>query len=57
MDMHSLPMHVILELIENCGCRVREVSADMHTGRFGSYTFFGLARPAQRKLLRRLFAC
>jgi len=57
MDMHSLPMPAILKVLERHGCRLREISADMCTSRAGSYTFFGLARPARRGLLRRLFAC
>ena len=33
MDMHSLPMHVILALIEERGHRLREAASDMWTGR------------------------
>jgi SAM-dependent methyltransferase len=49
MDMHSLPMHEVLRLIEKHGHAVREVIEDMWTGRPGSHTFFGQAR-ARRKL-------
>jgi SAM-dependent methyltransferase len=44
MDMHSLPMHEVLRLIEKHGHGVREVVEDMWTGRGGSHTFFGQAR-------------
>ena len=46
MDMHSLPMHEIMRLLAGNGCTVLEVQQDFWTGRFGSHTFFGLARPA-----------
>jgi SAM-dependent methyltransferase len=45
MDVHSLPMHEILRIIENHGLSVREVAWDLWTGRHGSHTFFGVARP------------
>ena len=45
MDVHSLPMHEVLRLIENHGLSIREVAWDHWTGRHGSYTFFGAARP------------
>lgn len=48
MDMHSLPMHEILMIIEQQELRLREVAADTFTGRPGSYTFFGLAKRAQK---------
>ena len=51
MDMHSLPMHEILGLIEKHGHSLREVAADMWTGRYGSHTFFGTAHPRKRGLL------
>lgn len=43
MDMHSLPMFEILDLLKRHGCWVKEVMEDAWTGRFGSHTFFGLA--------------
>jgi SAM-dependent methyltransferase len=48
MDMHCLPMCEILRLIEARGHGVREVIQDIWTGRFGSHTFFGQARPRRR---------
>ena len=45
MDVHSLPMHEILGIIENHGLSIREVAWDLWTGRHGSHTFFGVARP------------
>ena len=45
MDVHSLPMHEILRIIENHGLSIREVAWDLWTGRHGSHTFFGVARP------------
>ena len=45
MDVHSLPMHEILGIIENHGLSIREVAWDHWTGRHGSHTFFGVARP------------
>ncbi|MGA8169377.1 MAG: class I SAM-dependent methyltransferase [Methylocystis sp.] len=45
MDVHSLPMHEILRLIEHHGLSLREVAGDHWTGRYGSHTFFGVARP------------
>lgn len=45
MDVHSLPMHEILRMIENHGLSLREVASDHWTGRHGSHTFFGVARP------------
>jgi SAM-dependent methyltransferase len=45
MDVHSLPMHEILRLIEHHGLSLREVASDHWTGRHGSHTFFGVARP------------
>jgi 2-polyprenyl-3-methyl-5-hydroxy-6-metoxy-1,4-benzoquinol methylase len=45
MDVHSLPMHEVLRLIENHGLSIREVAWDLWTGRHGSHTFFGVARP------------
>ena len=44
-EMHALPMHVILDVIANAGCRLKEVIADGHTGEPGSHTFFGV-KPA-----------
>jgi 2-polyprenyl-3-methyl-5-hydroxy-6-metoxy-1,4-benzoquinol methylase len=43
MDMHCLPMHEALRLIEKHGLCVREVVIDGWTGRWGSHTFFGCA--------------
>lgn len=45
MDMHSLPMNEIFKIIDKHGHRIREVAVDNFTGRFGSYTFFGVAYP------------
>ncbi len=45
MDVRSLPMHEILGIIENRGLSLREVAWDLWTGRHGSHTFFGVARP------------
>jgi SAM-dependent methyltransferase len=47
MDVHSLPMHEILRLIEHHGLSLREVASDHWTGRHGSHTFFGVARPGR----------
>jgi SAM-dependent methyltransferase len=55
MDMHSLPMHEVLRVIEKHGHKLREVAADMWTGRTGSHTFFGVARARERGVLARLF--
>jgi 2-polyprenyl-3-methyl-5-hydroxy-6-metoxy-1,4-benzoquinol methylase len=49
MDVHSLPMHEILRLIENHGLSIREVAWDLWTGRHGSHTFFGVARPERAR--------
>jgi|GEM_PF-296275 2-polyprenyl-3-methyl-5-hydroxy-6-metoxy-1,4-benzoquinol methylase len=49
MDVHSLPMHEILRLIENHGLSIREVAWDFWTGRHGSHTFFGVARPERAR--------
>jgi hypothetical protein len=46
MDMHSLPMHAVMEVLAAHGCTVREVMQDFWTGRLGSHTFFGLAGSA-----------
>jgi 2-polyprenyl-3-methyl-5-hydroxy-6-metoxy-1,4-benzoquinol methylase len=50
MDMHSLPMHEVLRRIAAHGHAILEVTEDMWTGRRGSHTFFGQARP--RRSLR-----
>jgi SAM-dependent methyltransferase len=52
MDMHSLPMHEALRLIDKHGHRIQEVMEDMWTGRNGSHTFFGLARASRWRRLR-----
>ena len=44
MEMHSLPMHEILRLIDRRGCLALEVLEDGWTGRAGSHTFFGVKR-------------
>jgi len=49
MDMHSLPMHEILHVIERHGHSLCEVAADMWTGRYGSHTFFGYSRPQRQQ--------
>jgi hypothetical protein len=41
-EMHLLPMHVVLGIIEHTGGRVKEVLADNWTGVSGSHTFFGV---------------
>jgi 2-polyprenyl-3-methyl-5-hydroxy-6-metoxy-1,4-benzoquinol methylase len=46
MDMHSLPMHEVMRLLNLNRCMALEVMQDFWTGRFGSHTFFGLSRPA-----------
>jgi 2-polyprenyl-3-methyl-5-hydroxy-6-metoxy-1,4-benzoquinol methylase len=43
MDIHCLPMHEALRLIEKHGLGVREVAIDSWTGLWGSHTFFGCA--------------
>jgi 2-polyprenyl-3-methyl-5-hydroxy-6-metoxy-1,4-benzoquinol methylase len=45
MDVHSLPMHEVLRLIEKRGLSIREIAHDYWTGRHGSHTFFGVAPP------------
>ena len=42
MDMHCLPMHEILRLIEKHRLSIREVLMDLWTGNYGSHTFFGV---------------
>lgn len=54
MDMHSLPMHEVLDLLRRHRLDIWEVAADEFTGRFGSYTFFGGA-PARPGILTRIF--
>ena len=57
MDVHSLPMHEVLRLIEKHRLSLREVASDHWTGRYGSHTFFGAAeRRRETGLLARLFA-
>ena len=57
MDVHSLPMHEVLRLIEKHGLSIREVAIDGWTGRYGSHTFFGVAeRKPQTAVLAPLFA-
>ncbi len=41
-EMHVLPMHVVLGIIEEVGGRVKEVLADGFSGGQGSHTFFGV---------------
>jgi SAM-dependent methyltransferase len=55
MEMHSLPMHEVLRVIEKHGHNLREVVADMWTGRYGSHTFFGVAPRRERGLFTRFF--
>jgi 2-polyprenyl-3-methyl-5-hydroxy-6-metoxy-1,4-benzoquinol methylase len=46
MEMHSLPMHEILRLIDRRDCQALEVLEDDWTGRQGSHSFFGTKRAA-----------
>jgi SAM-dependent methyltransferase len=41
-EMHALPMHNVLEIIQGAGGCLKEVLADNWTGIYGSHTFFGV---------------
>ena len=41
-EMHALPMHNVLEIIQDAGGCLKEVLADNWTGTYGSHTFFGV---------------
>jgi SAM-dependent methyltransferase len=45
MEMHSFPMHEVLNVIARNGGRALEIAADTWTGRYGSHTFFGVMDP------------
>ena len=41
-EMHALPMHIALEIIQEAGGSLKEALADGWTGLYGSHTFFGV---------------
>jgi len=41
-EMHALPMHAVLDIIEEAGCKIKEVMADTWAGSCGSHTYFGV---------------
>jgi SAM-dependent methyltransferase len=41
-EMHALPMYAVLEIIEQSGCKIKEVMADNWSGTYGSHTYFGV---------------
>lgn len=43
-EIHGLPMHVVLELLDASNCRVVEVLPDTFVGGAGSTTFFGMKK-------------
>jgi hypothetical protein len=40
MDMHCLPRHLVLDLLNDRGFKLRDIALDSWTGQFGSYTYF-----------------
>jgi hypothetical protein len=48
-EMHAIPMHVVLAIIQRSGGKLREVMPDCWTGRYGSFTFFGTKGEAREQ--------